>query len=283
MRFAAIAIALLGVILSGCSGASLLNAVTTEKGLTVERGIAYGPEKRHRYDLYRPAETEPEALVVFYYGGSWNSGHRGMYEFVGASLAKEGFVVAIPDYRLHPDVRFPAFVEDAALAFAAIEKRVAGDLPVFVMGHSAGAHIGGLVTFDARYLDAHGLDPCGTIAGFIGLAGPYNFEITDKWKPIFPEATRSRSQVIDAVGGRHPPSLLLHGLDDSTVHALDARQMSEALRRTGNRVETELLEDVGHIDIVAALSWPLRGSAPTLPLVTSFLRDNSKMAPRCGG
>ncbi len=282
MRFTAIAIGLFGLILSGCGGATLLNAVTTEKGLTVERGIAYGPQKRHRYDLYRPAETEPQALVIFYYGGSWNSGHRGMYEFVGAALAREGFAVAIPDYRLHPNVQFPTFVEDAALAFSTIKRDAAGDLPIFVMGHSAGAHIGGLVTFDERYLRPHGIDPCGTVAGFIGLAGPYNFDITNKWKPVFPPQTRGRSQVIDFANGRHPPALLVHGLDDSTVHALDARQMDEALRRSGNRVETELLEGVGHVDIVAALSWPLRRSAPTLAVVTDFVRKNSKMAPRCG-
>ncbi|MCP1200384.1 alpha/beta hydrolase [Notoacmeibacter sp. MSK16QG-6] len=282
MRLAAIAACLFGLILSGCSGATLLNAVTSESGLDVERGIAYGPEKRQRYDLYRPAAKEAEALIIFYYGGSWKSGNRGMYEFVGATLAKEGFAVAIPDYRLHPNVQFPVFVEDAALAFSAISRDAGGGLPVFVMGHSAGAHIGGLLTFDKRYLNRQGLDPCGAIAGFIGLAGPYNFDITDEWKPIFPPETRGRSQVVDFAGGRHPRSLLVHGLDDDTVHALDTRQMSKALRRSGNRVETELLKGVNHVDIVAAFSWPLRSSAPTLSLVTNFIRKNSKITPGCG-
>ena len=282
MRIANLFIVLSGLVLSGCSGASLLNAVTTENGLTVERDIAYGSEERQAYDIYRPDEGEPEALIVFYYGGSWKEGDRAMYEFVGASLAKEGFAVAIPDYRLYPEVRFPTFVEDAALAFSIIAEREANGRPVFVMGHSAGAHIGGLLTFDRRYLARYDLDPCQTISGFIGLSGPYNFKITEKWEPIFPPATRARSQVITFAPGNHPPSLLVHGLDDDTVHALDTRQMAEALQKSGNRVETELLEGVDHVGPVAAISWPLRRLAPTVAIVTDYLNRQAPQKPKCG-
>ncbi|RLQ88438.1 alpha/beta hydrolase [Notoacmeibacter ruber] len=281
MRLAVLFTWFCGLFLSGCSGASLLNAVTSNSGLSVERGIAYGEADRHRYDIYRPKDRAPEALVVFYYGGSWKSGSRGMYEFVGASLAKEGFTVAIPDYRLHPDVNFPTFVDDAALAFSVIEKEEGRGLPAFVMGHSAGAHIGGLMTFDRRYLARYRIDPCEAIAGFIGISGPYNFDITEEWKPVFPPQTRERSQVIDFAGGKHPPSLLIHGLDDETVHALDTRQMTEALRKSGNRVDKELLEGVSHVDTIAAFSWPLRSRAPSLVLVKDFIQRTAKSPSGC--
>lgn len=282
MRLASILTLFCVFVLSGCSGAGVLNALTTERNIKVERGIAYGQHERQKYDLYRPADGSSKALVIFYYGGSWDSGDRAMYEFVGAPLARGGFTVAIPDYRLHPDVTFPTFVEDAALAFAEIKKSAAHDLPIFVMGHSAGAHIGGLLTFDGRYLARHDIEPCGTIFGFIGLSGPYNFDITDKWKPVFPPQTRDRSQVIDFAGGKHPPSLLIHGLADETVHALDTRQMTEALEKSGNKVEMSLLEGIGHVQTVASLSWPLRRIAPTLDEITEFLNEHSKLPSRCG-
>ena len=186
MRFAVLLAALLG--LSGCTGAgaALINVATGESGLHVERGIAYGAKENQAYDLYEPADGTADALVIFYHGGGWRSGSRSMYKFVGASLAKQGFAVAIPGYRLYPQVTFPAFVEDAALAFSVIHQREAKGRPVFVMGHSAGAHIGGLITFDERYLGRYGLDACEAVSGFVGLSGPYDLEINAKRKPIFP-------------------------------------------------------------------------------------------------
>ena len=89
----------------------------------VRRDQAYGGDARQRADVYLPPATcAPPArgwpLVVFFYGGSWQSGHRHEYGFVGHSLAARGMVVVVADYRLYPAVSFPAFVEDGAAATA---------------------------------------------------------------------------------------------------------------------------------------------------------------------
>mgnify|MGYP006191682469 CR=1 FL=1 len=57
-------------------------------------------------------------MVVFFYGGSWNSGSKDDYGFVGEALASRGIVVVIADYRLDPQVRYPAFLQDGAQAVA---------------------------------------------------------------------------------------------------------------------------------------------------------------------
>ena len=104
-------------LLGGCSPAALLNATVPRKGYTRETDIAYGPDPRQKLDLYRPDTPRADGkAVIFFYGGSWDSGSKGDYLFVAQALTASGYTVVIPDYRLYPEVRFPAFVEDGAQA-----------------------------------------------------------------------------------------------------------------------------------------------------------------------
>ena len=95
--------------------------------------------------------------MIFFYGGSWDSGSKGDYLFVAQALTASGYTVVIPDYRLYPEVRFPAFVEDGAQAVRWTADRV-GSGKLFVMGHSAGAHIALLLAANTPYLQAAGVD-----------------------------------------------------------------------------------------------------------------------------
>ena len=278
-----LALGLLTLTLSACSGASVLNSLTSERGVTVERDLTYGAQDRQQYDLYRPSKGSPKGVIVYFYGGSWESGSRSMYAFLGTALARSGYVVAVPDYRLYPDVSFPTFVEDGALALRVVRERVGEDLPLFVMGHSAGAHIGGMIAFAPRYLQAEGLTPCGAIDGFIGISGPYDFVISERYAGTFPPDTRGSAQVLSfAKKGRHPPALLLHGTDDNTVEPRDSRQLADTLMASGNQVELQMVEGAGHIDIIGAIAWPLRFVAPTLSLSTGFADRIAAASPGCG-
>src|ERR1700754_1905543 len=128
-------------LLGGCSPATLLNATVPSRGYRRESDIAYGPLPRQKLDLYLPEAPRPDGKwVIFFYGGSWDSGAKGNYLFVAQALASRGVTTVIADYRLYPEVRFPAFVEDAARATRWAADRV-GLSKLFVMGHSAGAHI----------------------------------------------------------------------------------------------------------------------------------------------
>jgi acetyl esterase/lipase len=285
LRFLVFCAALL--LLPACSaGGRIVNAFQPDEGVTVTRGIAYGTLPRQKYDLYRPADARPDTpLIVFVYGGSWHSGDREDYEFVGDALARRGFITAIADYRLYPKVVFPAFVEDEAKAVAAISKRVGARHPLFVMGHSAGAHIAALLVLDAHYLKAENVDVCRRVSGFIGLAGPYDFLPIKKqpYLKIFPAATRAASQPINFAAGRHPPSLLIAGESDFIVDPKNTDRLAKALKRAGNRVEVADYPHIGHLLLVGSLAAPLRQFAPTLGDIARFVKKESrKTPPFCG-
>ena len=149
----------LGAALSACSPLKVLNGLAP--GRRVAQGLPFGAGPRRTLDVYSPARRDPAPIVVFFYGGSWDSGAKEMYRFVGGALAARGCVVVIPDYRLYPDVRFPAFMDDAAAAVAWTHANAAnfGGDPhrLFLMGHSAGGQIATLLALDAGFLRSVGL------------------------------------------------------------------------------------------------------------------------------
>ncbi len=169
--------------LGACSPASLLNATVSDAGVTATTDIPYAPGPRGKLDVYRPtAASGPLPIVVFIYGGSWRTGSKGMYPFVAEPLARRGAVVVVPDYRVYPEVTFPAFLQDnaAAVAWAFAHAAAFGADParVVLLGHSAGAYNVAMLALDPRWLAAAGTDR-DRLAGAIGLAGPYHFLPTD--------------------------------------------------------------------------------------------------------
>src|SRR5689334_12559648 len=78
----------------------------------VAADLAHGPNPRHRLDLYAPSRPRvPLPLLIFVYGGGWNAGTREEYHFAGRAFAGLGFLTAVPDYRVFPEVEFPGFVD----------------------------------------------------------------------------------------------------------------------------------------------------------------------------
>ncbi len=268
------------------------SALLAESGAAVERGVAYGPDPRQRLDVYRPrGVAEKGPVILFLYGGGWRQGERQLYRFVGASFASRGYTTVIPDYRLYPQVRFPAFVEDAARAYGWVAENLkhadATPRPVVVMGHSAGAHIGALLVLDKRYIAAlhrHLRQP----AGFVGLSGPYAFDPTT-WHStsgIFAAAPSSDdARPVAFARADAPPMLVMHGLDDNVVKLWNMETLATAIRAKGAAIRPVELENVGHIGTVLALAWPLRWRAPVFEQTLDFMgalagRDARAVAAR---
>lgn len=273
-RFAAALILVAGV--AGCSPLTALNATVPPDGVTVLRDVAYGDDPRQTMDVYEPPSGAGERpMVVFFYGGSWKSGDRAEYAFIGRTLAKLGYVVAVPDYRLYPQVRFPGFMADGASA-AAFAARHAGEYGAdphpFVMGHSAGAYIALLLALDPEYLSQAGLDR-GALRGAIGLAGPYDFhppEYPDV-APIFDGFDDGRTQPVRFADRGAPPLLLLAGDADMTVRPYNTAHLADAERAAGGEVRSVFYPGVGHTGLLLALTPLFKGNAPALDDVTSFL------------
>ena len=275
--------------LSGCSGPDLVNAFVPDEGYRLVADLPYGQGPRQRYDLYIPEGARGETpTIVFLYGGGWDSGAKEDYLFAGEAFASRGYVTAIPDYRLYPEVRYPAFLEDSAAAVSSVLRNLGTEEvsagPLYLVGHSAGAYNVVMLSLDGRWLAAQGLDPCGAVAATAGLAGPYDFLPlrSDRLKAIFgAEESRGRTQPIEYARADAPPLLLVAGRDDTTVDPENSARLAARAEAAGGRAETLFYEDIGHVALVGALASSLRDLAPVLEDVDAFLSRHPK--PLCGG
>jgi len=274
------ATALAGCALTACSPLAALNALGPRDpgARRVAAGLPYGPETRQRLDIYAPAGGGPWPVVVFFYGGGWDSGTRDLYGWAAQAIAAQGFVVALPDYRLVPEVHFPAFIEDAAAATAgAAEFAVdfGGDpARLAVSGHSAGAHLAMMIALDRRYMAA--VERPELIRAAAGLAGPYEFlpfNVPASVNAFGRVADPLQTQPVAFARGDAPPLWIAHGTADTVVHDEDARLLHAAIQAAGGRSELVLYPELDHAGIVAALSPLFRGRAPVLDDMTAFFRD----------
>ncbi len=268
---------------ASCSPAALLNAVSNNDASVST--AAYGPDPRNGLDIYTPPGRRNAPVIVFFYGGNWQNGDKAMYRFVAASLSSRGYVVVIPDYRVYPQVRFAGFMQDGAKAVAWTKQNVArfGGDPgrIFLMGHSAGAHIAAMLTLDGHWLGDVGLNPRRDIAGFIGLAGPYDFLPLrdDTLKTIFAGGDIQRTQPINFVSGHEPPSLLMAGRQDKTVDPGNTDRLAARLRAKGDDVKEILYPRVGHAELIGAVAPVLKPLAPVANDIDRFVRAHAGEHP----
>ena len=266
--------------LAACSPVRLLNAAIPSGGYRKTAGIAYGADPAQELDAYVPTQPaapgEKRPVVVFFYGGSWQNGSRGNYLFVAQALTSHGYVAVLPDYRKYPQTAFPGFVDDAAAAvrWARDHAPEFGGDPnrLFVMGHSAGAHLAALIATDPHYLASQSMSKA-DLCGVIGLAGPYDFlPIQDRTLlDVFPASTRPESQPVNYVTGHEPPMFLAAGIGDTTVDPGNTDRLAAVLRKHGDSVEVKHYEGFSHVRIVSALALPLRGHSTVLADVSAFI------------
>ena len=287
MMFAAI-LAAMAAVLAACTPIRLFNILIPETGLEASHDIAFGTNARDKLDVYRPVSsassgtTVPKPVVVFFYGGAWDSGDKSGYLFVAEALTSRGYVVVIPNYRLYPEVTFPTYMDDAALALKWTFDNVAqygGDpARLVVMGHSAGAQLAALVAYDGKYLQRSGIDKR-RIKGVVSLAGPMDFlPLTEpKLEFIFPQEVRAASQPINFITGSEPPSLMLHGEKDTRVGIHNSRNIAARISERGGVVETTYYPEMGHIGILLALAAPLRNGKPVLDRVAKFIDERTAL------
>jgi acetyl esterase/lipase len=272
---------LIALVTDGCSRLGFLAANVPASFGAYKRhaNIAYGVDPQQRLDVYAPQRSAPmlRPVVIFWHGGRWSFGDKADYKFVGAALAQCGYVAVLPNYRHYPQVRMAGFMEDAACAavWASLHASDFGgdESRLYLMGHSAGAHMAALVALDPRYFAALG-QSTPRIAGVIGLSGPYDFlplRESDVQDMFGPPPDYAQSQPINFVRRDAPPMLLLHGLDDVTVLPKNSRNLATALNAAGGSATLKLYPKRGHADTIAALATLARGRAPTRADILTFV------------
>ncbi|HXC53218.1 MAG TPA: alpha/beta hydrolase [Candidatus Limnocylindrales bacterium] len=267
-----------------------LDVLTPSDGVRCIADIEYGQHGGQRLDLYFPRNgPSPASAVVFFHGGRWSYGRKDEYRFVAHALVARGHAVAVCDYRKYPAVRFPSFVEDGAAAIAWAMRHLPNgpaDGPgrsghgvdprlIFLMGHSAGAHIAALATMDRRYSAVHGIEP-DDVAGLVLMSGPFDFFPIkgEELRDIFgPAENHAETQPLRFVRRGLPPMLLLHGRRDRTVRPRSSAMLASAIRENGGEARVIFYDFVTHTNILAALSDRIGFLvAPALEDIGAFLQ-----------
>jgi acetyl esterase/lipase len=164
--------------------------------------VRYHPGRgRQLLDVFAPALSGNAAparrypVVLFVHGGTWMVGdkdHGGRVRAVGRSLARQGYVAVLINYRLSPGVRHPEHVKDVARAFAWLRKNVAGyggdPDRIVLAGHSAGGHLVTLLVTDEGYLNdpALALDAGArkAIRAVVSLSGVYRVPDAEEFEAM---------------------------------------------------------------------------------------------------
>jgi acetyl esterase/lipase len=279
---------LLTPLLSGCTRAAFVavNIPAWFSPHRTVRDVAYGDKPNQKLDIYIPASVDPNSnapprdVIVFLYGGRWTYGEKENYSFIGKRFADQNFITVIPDYPKYPDVRFPTFVEESAVALAWVHSHIAeyngNPARIHVIGHSAGAHIGALLTADAHYLNALGKTPAQVIHDFVGLAGPYAFTPDEPdLIAIFPEPYDAM-RVPTFITGHEPPMLLLWGDADSDVGRFNLERLQTAIEAQHGKVRSIIYPAQDHIDLIKNLSWLGSDAQPVLPDILGFISNETK-------
>ncbi len=199
----------------------LLRGMLEWKSDVVPQKVFYGADERQYFLYFAPEGVPRETVVVYVHGGGWNKGSPDFFTFMGQRFAREGYRCIMPGYRLAPGHPFPAQIEDVrAGTWAGLEYlRDRGmDLRrVVVVGSSAGAQLGALLCY--------GGELAGRFAGFVGLGGPYRFDLepTLSMKRLCKgllgggEALPAQPYYLLNEESPKTPMLIVQGLEDAVV------------------------------------------------------------------
>ncbi len=262
--------------------------------VAVHRDLVYGEDPAlQSLDVFAPAQSpKPRPLVIFVHGGGWSEGDKGRHVRKGMWFVRQGFVYASVNYRLSPAVRHPSHAEDVARAVAWLRAHAArfGADPerVYLLGHSAGAHLVALVATDVRLLASHG-ERGHFLRGVILLDGS-GYDLTvrvPKARPpsqqMFlqafgedPSVWKDASPVHHAGLSRVPPPLLLFYVAGRKSSQTQARLFSDRLRKVGGEAHLVGVAGRDHVSIVRRLGLP---GDPVGRRLLRFIRMQEGAAP----
>jgi acetyl esterase/lipase len=255
--------------------------VTIEREIPYRDGDAHG---RHVLDIYSPAvDGPPAAVVVYFYGGGWRSGDKRLFEHLGRSYAVRGIVAVVVNYRLTPEVRYPAHADDCADAVGWIYRNIrshGGDPSRMVIsGHSAGAHLAAILGLDRRFLDARQV-PASALRGFVVISGSYDL-VTHVGETVFtkrefieetfgsrPEELAAASPITYVRSGL-APFLVVVAENDPEPLREQGRKFAEALRAEGNEALFISVKGRDHFSIVRRFG---PSDDPAVTAIVEFVR-----------
>jgi acetyl esterase/lipase len=205
--------------------------------------LKYGEDPAMTYDEY-PVNDPNAPLVIFWHGGSWKTGSKNMYKFVGHKLQHIGAHAFVINYPKFPKRTFPGFIDDAKKAVETI-RDIYPNRKVFVMGHSAGGNTALLVAID-KY---------NKIDGAIALSAPDTLAAR-YWRPVFGDAIDDKSydpRTLTNLSDVNTKFLIIHGALDYIVSVRDSISLHKQLDKAGLENKLIILRIVEHLFILPTI------------------------------
>ena len=239
-------------------GSITINGLTPKKGYSIRHNLAYGLKARQRLDLYISDRKQQKPLILFVHGGAWRHGDKSAYKFVGEAFSRFGYDVAVMNYHLAPEHKFPSYVTDLAVALNYLEQQQAklgiSTENIALMGHSAGAFNIASLLYHPQHYD---LTIKQNIKALIGIAGPYHFDY--KGDPLAEHAFEHDvpfDQVMPYyfVKNNSVKHYLFLAENDQIVKDKNSLDFKLQLEQQGNHCEIRVIPKTGHISIMGSVS-----------------------------
>lgn len=258
----------------------------------IQRDIPYAEPKNERQtlDVYAPANGKDHPIVFWIHGGGWRRGEKSGVQRKPQMFVEKGFVFVSTNYRFVPNVTVREMTGDIAKSIHWVHDHASefGGDPnsLFVMGHSAGAHLAALVCTDDRYLQAEGL----SLAILKGCV-PVDVSVYDipkrlkdggsvppqTFKEVFGESAESHRELSPvthvAKAKNIPPFLILHVADRPDTNA-QSHWFADKLIESGVSAKVVAAEGKTHGTINSDLGLP--DDKPTLALFEFLNRELKK-------
>lgn len=238
---------------------------------------------KHLLDLYLPGKQHGFPLVVFVHGGAWTRGDKGAYagayQYLGTAVAGQEVGVAVINYRLSPEVMHPEHARDVSRAIAWVyrnsEKYGWDRNRIYLVGHSAGAHLAALVTVEPSYLQALGLKP-DIIKGVVAISGVYDLTlggVTARmlYEPVFgsdPDKLADASPALQLTK-KSPPFLVLYAQNDYPSLDIQARRFQRTLKEAGIQAKAVMIPGRDHVSIISGVA---REGDPVREMLLEFVK-----------
>jgi acetyl esterase/lipase len=234
---------------------------------------------RCKLDLYLPTRSsaQPFPVLVWFYGGSLMGGAKAGVKSIAERFAHDGIAVAAVDYRLSPKATYPAYLDDAAAAFAWVKAHASeyqiDPARVFVGGHSAGAYLAYMIGLDERWLKPYHLDPT-AIAGVIPVSGQVLTHYTiraERGVKNHELVYADEDAPINHLHPDAPPFLILYGDKDMVGRREGNAFLAISLRAAGDKhVRDLLVADRTHGSIVGNM---VHAEDPAARAILRFIAD----------
>ncbi len=199
-----------------------------------------------KLDVFKAQSPGPSPVFVFIHGGYWKSGHRKLYASFAKALNPKGFTVVLVDYRLHPDVTYPLFVDDCVKALNWVHEHIAefGGDPgkIYVAGSSAGSHISAMMFLADEFRGSMHFDPL-SVRGVLLTSSPLDFDkdnLLDEdilHDVMGTQGNYDYAQPIKHVRKDVPPMLIINGDRDPLTSEAQASRFARKMKDVGAPVE----------------------------------------------